>query len=71
MIANQEHRQFYIFDYFLDGYFLKWEEVEHECPACGEVCSISLEDGTKIHPKVVETEKISEDELRIFLSSKD
>ncbi len=71
MVANQEHRQFYIFDYFLDGYFLKWEEVEHECPACGEVFSISPEDGTKIHPKVVEIEPISEDELRIFLSSKE
>ena len=69
MITQQKHRNFYIFDYFLDGEFLKWEEVEDECPACGEVCSISLDDGTEIHPKVVETEQISEDELRIFLSS--
>ena len=70
MIAKQERKNFFIFDYFLDGEFLKWEEVEVDCPACGEVCSIILDDGTEIHPKVVETEKISEDELRIYLSSK-
>ena len=69
-MAKQEHKSFYIFDYFLDGVFLKWEEGEDECPACGEICSISLEDGTEIQPKVVDTEQISEDELRIFLSSK-
>ncbi len=70
MIPHREGKHFYIFDYFLDGYFLKWEEVEGNCLTCGEFCSISLEDGTKINAQVVETEEISENEMRIFLSSK-
>lgn len=45
MITKKEHKRFYIFDYFLDGEFLKWEEVNIECPACGDICSISLDDG--------------------------
>ena len=69
MMTKQEHKRFYILDYFLDGEFLKWEEVEVECPTRGDICSISLEDGSEIHPKVVETEQISEDEMRVFLSS--
>ncbi len=28
----QKNRHFCIFDYFLDGVFLKWEEVKKECP---------------------------------------
>lgn len=71
MVMQQKHKNFYVLDYFLDGEFLKWEEVEDGYPTCGEICSIILDDGTEIHPRVVETEKVSEDELRIFLSSKD
>ena len=70
MKTKAKHKRFYMFDYFLDGKFLRCEEVEVECPACGDIYSISLDDGTKIHPKVVETEQISEDEMRVFLSSK-
>ncbi len=69
MMAHQERKHFHIFDYFLDGYFLMWEEVEDIYPTYGEFCSISLEDGTEIHAQVVGTEQISENELRIFLSS--
>lgn len=69
MTPQQEGKHFYIFDYFLDGSFLKWEEVLDKYPTCGEFCSITLEDGTEIHAKVIETEKISDNELKIFLSS--
>ena len=66
---QQKHKSFYLFNYFLDGIFLKWEMVEDELPTPGDICSIRLENGTKIQTKVVDTEQISEDELRIFLSS--
>ncbi len=67
----QKGRYFCIFDYFLDGAFLKWEEVEGECPVFipGQDLVVSLEDGTQITGKIVETEAVSENERRIFLSS--
>ncbi|ELS00801.1 hypothetical protein Xen7305DRAFT_00005020 [Xenococcus sp. PCC 7305] len=67
----QESRSFCIFDYFLDGVFLKWEEVEGNCPLLvpGEDRVVNLEDGTKITAKVVEIEGISENEKRVYLSS--
>ena len=55
--TRQKNRRFCIFDYFLDGVFLKWSEV------------ISLEDGTQIRGKIMGTETISENERRIFLRS--
>ncbi len=76
--TTQKDRYFCIFDYFLDGVFLrweevflKWEEVREECPVfiTGQNLVVSLEDGTKITGKIVETDLISEDERRIFLSS--
>ena len=62
---------FCIFDYFLDGVFLTWEEVVGECPILlpGQDRVINLEDGTQITATIVETEDISEDERRIYLSS--
>ncbi len=75
---TQKDRYFCIFDYFLDGVFLrweevflKWEEVKEECPVFipGQDLVVSLEDGTQITGKIVETDLISEDERRIFLSS--
>lgn len=67
----QKNRSFCIFDYFLDGVFLKWEEVEGSCPLLipGQDRVVSLEDGTEITAKVVEIEDISENEQRIYLSS--
>ena len=67
----QKERNFCIFDYFLDGVFLKWEEVEGTCPILlpGQDRVVNLEDGTQITAKIVEIEDISEDERRIYLSS--
>lgn len=70
-VATKDHRYFCIFDYFLDGTFLKWEEVQGECPVIviGENLVVNLEDGTQITGKIVGTETVSENERRIFLDS--
>ena len=70
-ITTQQDRHFCIFDYFLDGAFLKWEEAEEQCPAFfrGQDWVINLEDGTQIKAKVIDTEAVSENERRIFLRS--
>ncbi len=67
----QKNGYFCIFDYFLDGVFLRWEEVVGECPVLipGKDLVITLEDRTQITGKILETESISENERRIFLSS--
>lgn len=69
--TTQPKRHFYIFDIFLDGTFLRWEEVTGNCPILlpGQDWEISLEDGTKIVTKVIKTEPVSENEQRLFLSS--
>jgi hypothetical protein len=69
--TTQKNRHFCIFDYFLDGVFLRWEEIEGECPVFvrGQDWVINLEDGTQISAKIIETEAISENERRIFLRS--
>ena len=68
---TNDHRYFCIFDYFLDGVFLRWEEVEGECPIIipGENLVVNLEDGTQVTGKIIETETVSENERRIYLSS--
>lgn len=70
-INTQRNRHFCIFDYFLDGVFLKWEEVEGECPilVTGQQWTVNLEDGTQITGEIIETESISENERRILLRS--
>ncbi len=67
----QKGRNFCIFDYYLDGVFLKWEEVTGQCPVLipGQDWVVNLEDGTQVTAKIVETEAISEDERRVYLSS--
>ncbi len=69
MSDRQLHKHFYIFDYFLDGYFLKSEQVQRNCPVCGEYLMINLENGTEVKTKVIEIEVVSEDERRILLVS--
>ena len=69
MLPKQKGKHFYILDYFLDGYFLKWEEVKGNCPVCGQSLVVNLKNGTEVVTQVVETEQISENELRILLSS--
>lgn len=74
MITNnpQTKRHFCIFDYYLDGTFLKWEEVQGECPILsrGQEWIVNLEDGTKITTEVMDTEAVSENERRIYLRSR-
>ena len=66
-----KNRYFCIFDYYLDGVFLKWEEIRGECPilAHGEKLTVNLEDGTQVVGKIIETKTVSESERHIFLSS--
>ena len=70
MRKREKDRHFYILDYFLDGYFLKWEELEGNCPVYGQDWLVSRDDGTEIMTKVVGIEQISENERRILLSSR-
>lgn len=69
---TQRLQHFCIYDYYLDGVYLKWEEVEGECPILvhGQDLVIELEDGTQITAKIVETEAVSENERRVFLNSR-
>ena len=69
--TTKDNRYFCIFDYFLDGVFLRWEEVEGECPVIipGENLVVNLEDGTQVTGKIIETQTVSENERRIYLSS--
>ncbi len=70
MSIKQENQKFYIFDYFLDGHFFKWEEVIGEdLPLYGEVKVISPKAGVDISAKIVGTEKVSENEYRILMDS--
>jgi hypothetical protein len=63
-------KHFYIYDYFLDGCFLKWEEVHEEClPSKGETRELRTGGGQSISAKVLGTEPLSESEYRIFLVS--
>lgn len=66
----KDNEQMYIFDYFLDGHFLKTEEVctEH-CPQPGETRVISTSCNSEIVAHVTGVEEISEDEYRILLAS--
>lgn len=67
----QKKRYFCIFDYFLDGVFLRWEEILRECPVLvpEQDWVVRLENGTQITAKIIGTETISENERQIFLRS--
>lgn len=69
---TQNKRHFCIFDYYLDGQYLKWEEVQGECPILvhGQEWIVNLEDGTQITTEVMDTEAVSENERRIYLRSR-
>ncbi len=69
MAKREKSNHVYIFDYFLDGAFLKWEEVDCQFPVCGQRWLVNLENGTEIVTKIVAIEQISENEHRVFLSS--
>lgn len=69
---KQRDRHFCIFDYYLDGEYLSWEEVIGNCPVlvAGQEWTVNLEDGTQIMGEVIETISISEDERKILLRSR-
>ena len=68
-IPRKKH--FCIFDYYLDGEYLKWEEVEGECPilTVGQQWTVNLDNGTQVTGEIIETETVSENERRILLRS--
>lgn len=70
-LETQKNKHFCIFDYYLDGEYLKWEEVTGECPVliAGQQWTVNLEDGTEVIAEVIETVSISENERKILLSS--
>lgn len=72
MTTNKIKREhFCIHDYYLDGEYLKWEEVTGECPilVVGERHTVYLEDGTQVTGEIMETIAVSENERKILLSS--
>ena len=69
MSTKTKGQHFYILDYFLDGYFLKSEAIQGNCPVCGESLVVNLDNGTELVAHVIDIEPISEDERRILLSS--
>lgn len=72
MTTNEIKRgHFCIHDYYLDGEYLKWEEVTGECPVLivGQRHTVCLEDGTQITGEIMETIAVSENERKILLSS--
>ncbi|BAZ45443.1 hypothetical protein NIES4102_24660 [Chondrocystis sp. NIES-4102] len=71
-INNTQNKQhFCIYDYYLDGVFLKWEEAEGECPIMniGQDWVVNMDDGSTITGKIAEMEFVSENERRILLTS--
>lgn len=68
-MLTQRKQHFHIFDYFLDGHFLRWEEVEGNVPVCGQYWVVKLENDAQVVTQVLEIEPISETESRILLSS--
>lgn len=68
---NIPRKHFCIFDYYLDGEYLKWEEVTGECPVliAGQQWTVNLENGTQITGEVIETVSISDNERKILLRS--
>ncbi len=69
MLSKPKRKHFHIFEYFLDGNYLKWEEVEGDLPVYGQYWVVHLEDNTAVVTKVADIEPISETESRIMLTS--
>ena len=64
-------RHFCIFDYYLDGVFLKWEEVKGECPiiSTGQQWTVNLDDGKQVKGEIIDTVMVSENERKVLLKS--
>jgi hypothetical protein len=63
-------KHFCIYEYYLDGYFLKWEQMK-ECylPVEDEIREILNKEGEAIKVKVLRTDKISDSEYKVLLES--
>ncbi|MEL6579574.1 MAG: hypothetical protein AAFQ14_07480 [Cyanobacteria bacterium J06621_12] len=70
-MTTNNKRHFCIFDYYLNGEYLKWEEIEGECPLMipGQQWTVNLDDGTQVTGEIIETESVSENERKILLRS--
>ncbi|MEM8828969.1 MAG: hypothetical protein AAGE96_06380 [Cyanobacteria bacterium P01_G01_bin.19] len=68
---TQNRGHFCIYDYYLDGEYLKWEEVTGECPVLvvGQRHTVHMEDGREVVGEIVETIAVSENERKILLCS--
>ena len=68
---TKKREHFCIYDYYLDGEYLKWEEVTGECPVLvvGQQYTVNLEDGKQVTGEIVETIAVSENERKILLRS--
>ncbi len=68
---STDRKYFCIVDYFLDGKYLKWEEVLGSCPTLtkGKKVVVNLDNGKKVTGTIMETKFISDDEQQVYLSS--
>lgn len=70
MNPTTEMKRFCMYDYFLDGHFVKTEQVDHcYLPAAGESREITAKDGRTIAATVAKIEKVSDSEYRVLLVS--
>jgi hypothetical protein len=72
MEETSQLKHYCIYEYFLDGYFLKWQQMR-ECylPVEDELREIETKDGKIIKAKVVRTDKVSDSEYKVLLVSVD
>lgn len=73
MITETENQYFYIISYFLNGHFVKWEEVvqrdQFNIDIADELTLFLPSQDNYVSAKVVSTEVVSEDEYKVFLVS--
>ena len=70
MLDTQSHHKIRVVDYYLDGYYLNWKEVnEEDFPEIGQSHRLSPESGIELNTKVIKIEERSETEYRVFLIS--
>jgi hypothetical protein len=70
MAVQQKNKHFYMLDYFLDGNFVKSEEmIAEKLPERGDWKVISSKTGENIQAQIADIEKISENEYKILMNS--
>ena len=70
MDKSPQLKHYCIYEYYLDGYFLKWEQMR-ECylPVEDEIREITTKEGETVKVKVVRTDKVSDSEYKVLLVS--